>query len=117
MEKNRTGDGSVSVSKFLVREGLIEQVKSEQTLDVKVREKAAYLGWRRQTSQEEVLMREWAWNVGGSAGRPVREAGKVRSQLLGDESGGGIPERGCGEGCFIPGAALSPQKDSGFDSD
>lgn len=44
MEKNRTGNGSVRVSKFLVREGLVEKVKSEQTLDVEVREKAAYLG-------------------------------------------------------------------------
>lgn len=47
----------------------------------------------------------------------MRKAGKVRSQLLGDESGGEIPERRCGEGSSIPGAALSPQKDFGFDSD
>lgn len=29
-------------------------------------------------------MRECAWKVGGSAGRPVREAREVRSQLFGE---------------------------------
>lgn len=43
MEKNRIGNGSIMVSKFLVRERLVEKVKSEQILDVKVREKVAYL--------------------------------------------------------------------------